>query len=103
MSVFMFRPGESVNSSPIPPEPDTPAAPQTRAWKGRGALSNPNGRFESTKLEREIDFDPEEESSPKTEFIKDATQTIITYNTSPDVGFNASINAYRGCEHGCVY
>lgn len=92
-----------MNSSPPPPESDAPAAPQTRAWKGRGALSNPNGRFESTTQERDIEFDPEEESSPKTQFIKDATQSIITYNNSPDVGFNASINAYRGCEHGCVY
>jgi DNA repair photolyase len=92
-----------VNDSPISPEPDAPVAPQTRAWKGRGALSNPNGRFEKTSFETDIDWNPEEDSSPKTEFIKDATQSIITYNNSPDVGFNASINAYRGCEHGCVY
>jgi DNA repair photolyase len=87
-----------------PELPDRSACdPNTRPWKGRGALSNPLGRFEKASYDRDIEFDPEDESSPKTEFLKDSTQTIITYNTSPDVGFNASINSYRGCEHGCVY
>ena len=91
-------------SHPVPQsDPEAPAAPQTQHFKGRGALSNPNGRFESIVLERDIDWNPEEDSSPRTQFIKDATQTIIAYNNSPDVGFNASINSYRGCEHGCVY
>jgi DNA repair photolyase len=90
-------------SQAVQNDPETPAAPQTQYFKGRGALSNPNGRFESTALGRDIDWNPEEDPSPKTQFIKDATQTIIAYNKSPDVGFNASINSYRGCEHGCVY
>ncbi|HUS36128.1 MAG TPA: PA0069 family radical SAM protein [Verrucomicrobiae bacterium] len=90
-------------SEVIHPDAETPAAPQTQCFKGRGALSNPLGRFETTVRERDIDWNPEEDSSPKTVFIKDATQSIIAYNTSPDVGFNASINSYRGCEHGCVY
>lgn len=77
--------------------------PDIRHFKGRGASSNPNGRFEKTTLARYIDWDPAEDSSPKTEFLKDATQSIIAYNNSPDIGFDASINAYRGCEHGCVY
>ncbi|MBL7543329.1 MAG: PA0069 family radical SAM protein [Bdellovibrionaceae bacterium] len=38
-----------------------------------------------------------------TELIKDSSRTIITSNDSPDVGFNYSINSYRGCEHGCAY
>ena len=52
---------------------------------------------------------PEEDSpdtdsgSPRTQFIKDASRSIIAYNDSPDVGFDASINPYRGCEHGCIY
>lgn len=90
----------------IPDSSDSPApvaSAVVRHFKGRGALSNPEGRFESTTAERDIDWNPEEDSSPKTQFIKDATQSIIAYNSSPDVGFNASINAYRGCEHGCVY
>ena len=89
-------------SEVIHPDAETPAAPQTQYFKGRGALSNPMGRFETTVRERDIDWNPEEDSSPKTVFIKDATQSIIAYNTSPDVGFNASISSYRGCEQGCV-
>src|SRR5207249_8672341 len=40
---------------------------------------------------------------PRTQFLKDTTSTLITCNNSPDVGFEASINPYRGCEHGCIY
>jgi DNA repair photolyase len=67
---------------------------------GRGAVSNPKNRFE--KLE--IEIDPGEEGSlPRTVFLRDDTQTLITYNDSPDVPFSASLNVYRGCEHGCAY
>ena len=41
--------------------------------------------------------------SPKTQFLRDLSQSIISYNDSPDIPFNASLNAYRGCEHGCSY
>jgi DNA repair photolyase len=92
-----------VNPAVPPQDPEAPVAPQTQYFKGRGALSNPLGRFEKASYERDIDWNPEEDPGPKTQFIKDTTQTIIAYNTSPDVGFNASINSYRGCEHGCVY
>ncbi len=70
--------------------------------KGRGAAENPANRFEK------IEYEPSPEEiaegiSPKTVFYKDTTRSIITYNDSPDVGFNSGINPYRGCEHGCVY
>jgi len=84
-------------------EPEPAPVKQTLYHKGRGALANPIGRFEKIVHERDIDWNPEEDSSPKTQFLKDTTQSIIAYNNSPDVGFNASINSYRGCEHGCVY
>jgi DNA repair photolyase len=71
--------------------------------KGRGTASNLTNRFEKLSLERLEEFDASEERPLRTEFLKDATSTIITYNNSPDVGFDASINVYRGCEHGCVY
>src|ERR1044071_8686435 len=45
----------------------------------------------------------DETSSPLTQFFPDHCKTIINYNESPDVGFDASINPYRGCEHGCIY
>src|SRR5262245_3624103 len=48
-------------------------------------------------------WDEPEDPSRHTVFLKDDTRTIINYNDSPDVGFNASINPYRGCEHGCIY
>jgi DNA repair photolyase len=70
--------------------------------KGRGSAENPANRFEKIKLipsEEEI----AEGLSPKTVFYRDATKSIISYNDSPDVGFNAGINPYRGCEHGCIY
>src|SRR3954462_14036268 len=73
--------------------------------RGRGAADNPPNRFESTWHELDPEtIDPEEpEPSPNTELLCDATRTIIATNDSPDVGFEASINAYRGCEHGCIY
>ena len=69
----------------------------------RGAASNPPNRFEKIIFERDADWDPELDPLPQTQFLKDRTQTIIAYNESPDVGFEASINPYRGCEHGCIY
>lgn len=71
--------------------------------RGRGSNDNPVNRFEGFY----IDEDPEEnespEKGPRTKFFNDTSQTIIAYNNSPDVGFNAGINPYRGCEHGCIY
>jgi DNA repair photolyase len=79
-----------------------------RPIKGRGAVSNPTGRFEPATRERVDDGwqRPEDEDEPprlQTTVRVDATRTIIARNDSPDIGFDRSINAYRGCEHGCVY
>ena len=71
--------------------------------RGRGATSNPANRFEHLTLERDADWNPEEDPAPKTQFLRDLSQSVITYNKSPDIGFNAGINPYRGCEHGCAY
>jgi DNA repair photolyase len=54
-------------------------------------------------LERDADCEPEQDPAPKTRFCRDRSQTIITFNDSPDIPFNASLNPYRGCEHGCSY
>lgn len=75
------------------------------AIKGRGAVSNTSGRFESHRHEA---FDDgwdlaNEELRPKTEVQIDATRGILAHNKSPDVPFDLSLNPYRGCEHGCVY
>jgi DNA repair photolyase len=68
---------------------------------GRGAVKNPPNRF----VPLEIEADPEEgpPGSVPTRFFLDRAKSVITTNQSPDVGIEASINPYRGCEHGCVY
>jgi DNA repair photolyase len=72
-------------------------------FKGRGAASNLPNRFEKIRLERDEDWNPGEDPSPKTRFLRDLSQSIISFNDSPDIPFHASLNAYRGCEHGCSY
>ncbi|HEX2244608.1 MAG TPA: PA0069 family radical SAM protein [Gammaproteobacteria bacterium] len=72
-------------------------------FRGRGSNSNPKNRFESIEQIPEPSDDCDEISSPHTQFIPDYSKSLIAYNNSPDVGFDASINPYRGCEHGCVY
>ena len=80
------------------------AAPMnnSREIHGRGAASNPGNRFEKSHYVRSEGDEPDD-SSPGTVLLKDASRTIIAYNDRPDVGFDASINPYRGCEHGCIY
>jgi len=69
----------------------------------RGALGNPANRFEAIRLEPDADWNPDEDPLPRTQFLRDHSVSIIAWNDSPDLGFNASLNPYRGCEHGCVY
>ena len=69
--------------------------------KGRGVAYDPPNRFETVHVEMEPGHYAEEK--PRTEFLADATRSIVARNQSPDVGFDASVNPYRGCEHGCVY
>ena len=72
------------------------------AIKGRGSPENPAGRFERIDFVADGEA-PVAEGVPKTVYYRDRTKTIISYNQSPDVSFDASVNPYRGCEHGCVY
>ena len=71
--------------------------------RGRGAANNPPNRFERVALERDSEWNPEEDPAPRTQFLRDLSQSIISYNESPDISFKAGINPYRGCEHGCAY
>jgi DNA repair photolyase len=71
--------------------------------RGRGSVSNPKNRFESIERIPDPLDDNDEIPSPHTQFLFDRSKSLIAYNDSPDVGFDASINPYRGCEHGCVY
>ena len=76
---------------------------QPTSPRGRGASSNPPNRFERIVLERDAEWDPAQDPAPRTQFLKDKTCSILSHNDSPDLGFDTSINVYRGCEHGCVY
>ena len=69
----------------------------------RGASSNPANRFERIHVEPDADWDPEQDPLPRTQFLRDRSSRIVATNDSPDVPFDASINPYRGCEHGCIY
>ncbi len=71
--------------------------------RGRGAADNPPNRFQRIAYERDADWNEPDDPSPKTQFYRDNSESIIAYNESPDIGFSASINPYRGCEHGCIY
>jgi DNA repair photolyase len=81
--------------SPRPPPP-----------RGRGAISNASGRFESQSREAFDDgWDDADETPPplRTTLTAEKARVIISRNDSPDISFDRSINPYRGCEHGCIY
>src|SRR5438046_3924023 len=76
--------------------------------RGRGASWSPANRFEKLHVDLGdpdlVQADLEEERPRReTQFFRDDTKSIITRNNSPDVGFETSLNPYRGCEHGCIY
>ncbi len=84
--------------------------------KGRGAVSNIAHRFESVARETDAEateaerlngggfsFDDEALPALATATTLETAKSLITYNESPDIGFDRSINPYRGCEHGCIY
>ena len=77
--------------------------------RGRGASWSPANRFEKLHVDLndgdavDVDFDAEERPRSETQYFRDGTKSVITRNTSPDVGFETSLNPYRGCEHGCIY
>ena len=84
--------------------PPKPLAPR----KGRGAVSNLQGRYEVNAREDFDDgwiHDDEEEGGTafKTQVTDEYAKTILSRNASPDIPFNVSLNPYRGCEHGCIY
>lgn len=78
------------------------------AIKGRGAASNPEGRFESVRHLAEDDgwqgaLLDEDAPRPRTEVTEERARSVITRNDSPDIHFDQALNPYRGCEHGCIY
>jgi DNA repair photolyase len=91
------------------PEPAPEARMPPGARHGRGAVTNPAVRFEPSVVSPFDDgWDTlngvlEEPAKLATSLIKDATKSVISWNNSPDLGFDRAVNPYRGCEHGCVY
>ena len=86
----------------IPPVP-------SMARKGRGATINPPNRYDSQSA---VPFDDGWQTQTAdfadlpplpTTLIRDTSRTVISWNKSPDIGFDRAVNPYRGCEHGCVY
>jgi hypothetical protein len=78
---------------------------QSKPIHGRGASYNTPNRFLDTHHEVELDcsdLPDDERPPPQTRYYRDALQSIIAHNDSPDIGFNASINPYRGCLNGCI-
>jgi DNA repair photolyase len=71
--------------------------------RGRGATINPPDRFDRLVFEPDPEALEGESPRPRTEFFADASRSILARNQSPDVGFEFSLNPYRGCEHGCTY
>ena len=71
--------------------------------RGRSTAHNPPNRFETTEYIPDGEMYDPDAPGPRTQLLTDASRTIIATNDSPDIGFDASINPYRGCEHGCVY
>ena len=79
-----------------------------QAVKGRGATSNPEGRFESIRHHAEDDgwqslLLGEAASRSRTEVNAERTRRVITRNDSPDIALEQALNPYRGCEHGMTY
>ncbi len=104
---------------------EEPGGATGRPIPGRGTGENPANRFEALHyaldpehaLDPESAVDPEDAPDaanaldtprsssplPRTLYLRDPSRRLISHNDSPDVPFDASINPYRGCEHGCIY
>jgi DNA repair photolyase len=91
--------------------PDTGPTQQfpTRQAAGRGAVSNPGVRFDAHSSSlfddgwETLSQDVGELPRLDTTLTRDSTRSAISWNTSPDIGFDRAVNPYRGCEHGCIY
>lgn len=88
----------------------------SKKLRGRGAAANPKNRFDAWERLRLPDADDGQDApelgraagqetgmAAHTQLFRDRTKSIIAKNDSPDVGFSAGLNPYRGCEHGCIY
>lgn len=81
---------------------DEGPARTTLSYRGRGAADNPQNRFLPIAVERDA-WTLADDPGPDTVLLRDSSRSILSTNDSPDVGFDVSLNPYRGCEHGCAY
>jgi len=97
--LFMLSLMSAKPRTPLPPTDPGLRAP------ARGTMAQPPGRFEATHREWQHDgWDiPEEERSLVRDVAIERPRKAISYNQSPDLGFDRAVNPYRGCEHGCIY
>ncbi len=101
------RPRAMLTIPPVPVVSETTV--QAGARKGRGATVNPPNRFETNAAApfddgwNTLTADLADLPPLATTLIRDASRSVISYNQSPDLGFDRAVNPYRGCEHGCVY
>jgi DNA repair photolyase len=108
LSHFCFRRSFALDFTVTDSVPEYPIAPPTPR-KGRGAVTNLQGRYEVDQREAVDDgwvLHEEEEGGPpalRTQVFNERAKTILTRNASPDIPFSVSLNPYRGCEHGCIY
>jgi DNA repair photolyase len=108
LSLFRFRFSLALDRAVTDSVPEYPIAPPTPR-KGRGAVTNLQGRYEVDQREAVDDGwvqHEEEEGGPpalRTQVFDERAKTILTRNASPDIPFSVSLNPYRGCEHGCIY
>src|SRR3979409_1359093 len=107
-SAVLKNPPVTAPSEPAgapPPFPELSGAIERERRRGRGAQSNDSGRFEA---EARVAFDDGWQSLDELPPFKTTVgihtpRKVIARNDSPDIGFDRSINPYRGCEHGCFY
>jgi DNA repair photolyase len=91
------------------PDPEPAARMPSRQAAGRGAVSNPAVRFENATASvfddgwDTLSADIGDLPRLDTTLTRDTTRSAISWNTSPDIGFDRAVNPYRGCEHGCIY
>jgi DNA repair photolyase len=87
---------------------ESPPRRRSDPWKGHGSASNPASRFDRIRFEAEaaedVGLEPEDlEPDLDVRYLRDPSRSIVATNDSPDLGFDASVNPYRGCVHGCSY
>jgi len=85
---------------------DTREAAERFSHRGRGAVSNQTGRYErETRFAFDDGWDTIEQDAARIETLvmPETARSVITFNRSPDISFDRTINPYRGCEHGCIY